>query len=274
VGDELIILDGDVVAHIACERAWKEKVEYFKVHGIDMDQFKGAKEIPGYEPHEDEKTLEKCVQMFHREMDILSEELYSDNVIMAVKSGKNFRDEIYSDYKRDRGKWKIPNPFVDMIRSYAVEQSFATFAGDKEADDLIRIWAEEARKHDVPFVVASIDKDLRCIPGRHWNIKKKILDTVTEHDAMQLYYSQLLSGDPTDFIPGLPGIGPKKAVNAILHCTTEEECQEIVCAMYFEAYGPEWEPYLLSNGKMIHIQRDWNDYFTLKEWAFVRDLRG
>jgi hypothetical protein len=269
----VILTDGDVVAHMACERAWGEKVEYFRLHGIDMDRFKGAASIPGYSPRDDVKTWGKCVNLFHSILKDLSEALFSDNMLMAMKDGKNFRDRIYHEYKRDRGKWRIPNPFVQMIRDYAVKEGLALHAGDKEADDLLRIWAEECRFYDIPFVVASIDKDLKCIPGKHYNLKKKVLEEVTDLSAMQLYYSQLLSGDPTDHIPGLPRIGPVKALKAIEHCDTPEQCQEVVCGMYFEVYHGEWEDYLLANGKLIHIQKSWNDYFTLKEWPFVMEMR-
>ena len=45
----------------------------------------------------------------------------------------------------------------------------------------------------------------------------------------------------------------------------------MTCMVYEAAYGEEWKDYLLSNGKMIHIQKDLNDHFCISHWKYVRE---
>ena len=97
-------------------------------------------------------------------------------------------------------------------------------------------------------------------------VSKKQLISVTEEEAMRNYYEQLLKGDPTDYIPGIPGIGDVKAKKMLAGCTTEEEFQMSVIGYYMNKYDQEWKEYLLANGKLLHIQKDPEDYFCLSKW--------
>ena len=154
----------------------------------------------------------------------------------------------------------------------AVKEELAIESSGREADDLIRIWAEQARAADIDYVICSIDKDLKCIPGKHWLMHKKTLITVSEEDACRHYYEQLLKGDPTDNIPGIPRVGEVKASKILAPFTTEEEFQEQVVEQYMLAYDTEWKDYLLSNAKMIHLQRTPEDYFSFNDWPIIKEL--
>ena len=80
-----------------------------------------------------------------------------------------------------------------------------------EADDLVSIWAYEAREEEVPYVIAGIDKDLKQIPGNHYNFNKQLHEFVDDDNANLNLMLQCLTGDTSDNIPGLKGIGPAKA---------------------------------------------------------------
>ena len=62
---------------------------------------------------------------------------------------------------------------------------------------------------------------MKCIPGKHWLMHKKEMIVVSEEDAMRHYYQQLLKGDPTDNIPGVPRVGEVKAakIHFVRHLT-------------------------------------------------------
>jgi len=78
-----------------------------------------------------------------------------------------------------------------------------------EADDVICFMQTK------DTFVDSNDKDLKQIPGLHFNHGTKDLDVVTEADAFTSLCYQMIVGDSTDCIPGLKGYGPAKAKKII-----------------------------------------------------------
>ena len=53
--------------------------------------------------------------------------------------------------------------------------------------------------------IATLDKDLDGVPGWHyvWKGKREGVFYVTETEADRFFYTQMLTGDATDNIPGL-----------------------------------------------------------------------
>jgi 5'-3' exonuclease len=139
-------------------------------------------------------------------------------------------------------------------------------AHGKEADDLLRIWQTEAEANGEDYVICSIDKDLKCMPGRHLNIKKNVFSVVTPEEATRFYYEQILQGDPTDNIKGVPNIGPKKAKSFLERCNSESEFQSTVVSVYHAAFEDDWEKELKLNGSLIHLLRTEDDKFSIDSW--------
>lgn len=268
------IIDGDVLCYLACKERWKDKarIENGTVF-INLDEH--GKKVPlEWTKDEDRKFLEKTWKILQKDLRTLLEEVYCVDYIMAVKGDDNYRNMMYPDYKLNRHKDpNKQNIFVPTLRKLLVMEDLAVEAHGFEADDLIRIWAEQCKKHDIDYIICSIDKDLKCIPGKHWGMKKKEMEIVSEAAALKHYYYQLLKGDSTDNIPGVPGVGEKTAVKLLATLSTEQEYQECVVEQYMLVYGDNWEEWLLFNGKMIHLMKDPNDYFTLKDWPVVQALR-
>lgn len=222
---------------------------------------------------EDKEYLEESWEHLQNDLNKLLDKVYCDEFLMAVKGNNNFRNLLYPEYKLNRhADPNKQNHFVPVLRRLAVAQDLAIPAYEREADDLMRIWAEEARASGDDYVICSIDKDLKCIPGRHYLMHKDTMIEVSESAALRHYYEQLLKGDPTDNIPGVPRVGEVKAARILENCTTENEFQEKVVDEYIKAYGDDWLSYLLSNGKMIYLQKTKNDFFNLKDWPIVQEL--
>lgn len=277
----MLIIDGDVFAYHACRPRWLKKA--YISHGlahIELDENGKKKELE-FTPEEDAKYLEESWKNFKDDIQYLCDHLYATHYIMAVGGRDNFRFNMYPEYKANRHKEGVKqNEFVPIIRQRAVEENMAVFADYREADDYIRTWAEEAKAANIDYIICSIDKDLKCIPGKFFDPRKDKagkfkhkVEEISETKALKNYYEQLLKGDPTDNIPGISGLGPKTATKLLALCKTEEEMQEVVVDEYMKSYGfDKWKDYLLSNGKMIHLQKNLNDYFSISNWNIVKEL--
>jgi 5'-3' exonuclease len=165
-------------------------------------------------------------------------------------TGKNnFRRDIYPEYKQNRADKPKPK-HLQFLRDYLVAQWNAEIADGMEADDYLAIHQNEST------IICSIDKDLLQVKGKHYNFVKKEFSEVEELDGIRRFYIQLLTGDTSDNIKGIEGIGPVKANKALMFCETEKEMFDKVREMY---NNDDW---LLMNGRCLHILRSKDDDWT------------
>jgi len=143
-----------------------------------------------------------------------------------------FRHEKYKEYKA--GREKQPQTFYDQIPlTKTVINAFDIPIFEKdgfEADDLIGAIVK-SQKNNIPnlecLIVTGdldlcqlIDKQTSVYFFRHGISQTKIYDQKAVKERFNLSPGQLidfkaLSGDPSDNIKGVPGIGPKTALNLI-----------------------------------------------------------
>ena len=138
-----------------------------------------------------------------------------------------FRNALYGDYKAHR-----PDPPPELVPQFAlIRDATAAFGvpaielADYEADDLIASYATEVARNGGSCTIVSSDKDLMQVVGGGVAmldpIKQKPIGPaeieekygVPPHLMVEI---QALMGDPVDNVPGVPGIGPKKAAALIL----------------------------------------------------------
>lgn len=194
------------------------------------------------------------------------EATFAKDYLIALGTDDNFRNEFYTLYKKSasRVNSKSHRPeYFDDLKLFLGEQPNVVRTYGFEADDLIRIWSTQADEAGDPYVICSIDKDLDCIAGTHYNSKKNEAYNVTEDEANHFYWKQVLMGDSVDNIPGLPGVGPVRAAAMLEGLTNNEERKELVIQAYKNTYGKQWKEYLLANGRLLHIWRFFNDHFNL-----------
>ena len=157
-----------------------------------------------------EKEIRKNIDIMMKEIE--GQCLMPDEMKVAVKGFGNFRKDIYPEYKQNRKelepdmKWALKKGHEHMIKKWGAVQ-----ADGMEADDLVAIWAYEARANEDAYVVVGIDKDLKQIPGNHYNFVKKEHCFIDDDEAHLLLMTQCLTGDNSDNIPGIKGVGPVKA---------------------------------------------------------------
>lgn len=161
---------------------------------------------------------------FARAKELLFEIVYTEldcNDYKAYITGKgNFRNLVATTapYKGNRKDFQKPKHY-DGLRAY-LQRLGAELVEGQEADDAIAI---EATKEQDKCWIVSIDKDFDQVQGWHYNFVKKEKYYVTEEQGIRSFYSQILTGDRTDNIIGIKGIGPVKAEKILADCKTERE---------------------------------------------------
>ena len=160
-------------------------------------------------------------------------ELKPDYIVAAFDlKGPTFRHEKFAEYKAHREK--APQELYDQIPLVKdVLTAFGVPIYEKagyEADDLIGTLATRAKaKKDLQTIIATGDLDaLQLVDGgkvRVFTLRKGVSDTVIYDEAAvferyglkpeQLNDYRGLKGDPSDNIPGVPGVGEKTASDLI-----------------------------------------------------------
>lgn len=144
----------------------------------------------------------------------------STHYLICLTAGQDFRKSKYSSYKSTRKKVEHPKYF-DKIKDYLVTEYKAFFTYSKyEAEDLALIARNQyiLKYPDGEHIIAFIDKDLRQYPGRMFNYNKNEFEDISDEQAKINFWSQMITGDNVDSIPGIPGAGPaacKKLFNDI-----------------------------------------------------------
>ena len=139
---------------------------------------------------------------------------------------KNFRNEIYKDYKANRSE--APDDLVpqfEYIRKAVKAFNLPSIEmNNYEADDLIATYAKQIVKAGAKVTIISSDKDLMQLVSNKVRLfdpmKSKVIGEkeVIEKFGVkpeQVIDVQSLAGDSSDNIPGVPGIGIKTASELI-----------------------------------------------------------
>jgi 5'-3' exonuclease len=169
-------------------------------------------------------------------------EVGASEYIIYLSGNDNFRKVLDPTYKANRVQERPQ--FLEDCREHLVKVWKAKVTDGYEADDAIGIEATACFTEGTPFVICSLDKDLRQLPGKHysWEISGVTGGTawtrkaehvfVTPLDGLKNFYKQLLIGDPSDNIKGVTGIGKAKAAKIIDPLTFEEDMDSAVRAFY------------------------------------------
>jgi len=128
----------------------------------------------------------------------------ADNYIGFLTGGDNFRGIVDNMYKANR-KGAIKPVHYQAIRNYMVSRFNAKVIEGSEADDAL------ACNQTKDTAIATIDKDLKMVAGKHYNYVTKEWDTVTLEEGTRWFYTQMLTGDSVDNICGIKGLGEKGA---------------------------------------------------------------
>ena len=139
---------------------------------------------------------------------------------------KTFRNDIYPDYKANRG-----DPPEDLIPQFPMFRKATDALGlislkieGYEADDIIASLAKLGVEKNLEIVIVSSDKDLMQLVKDNVYLfdpmKNKKIDENGVNEKFGVFPSnvvdvQSLAGDTSDNVPGVPGIGIKTAAQLI-----------------------------------------------------------
>ncbi|MDP7637933.1 MAG: 5'-3' exonuclease H3TH domain-containing protein, partial [Phycisphaerae bacterium] len=167
----------------------------------------------------------------------LTDHLAAGDYLAMVIDGpteKLKRRQLFSDYKitRKPAPQDFPPQARRIIEIVAAMDIPVLEAEGYEADDIMATVVERLADDDLRVVLVSRDKDLEQLVGRHVVLydptKDEILDSAAIASAKgylpdKAIEIQTLTGDTTDNIPGVPGVGLKTAVKLIAKYGTADE---------------------------------------------------
>ena len=145
--------------------------------------------------------------------------------------GATFRDEILEDYKAGRAEtpWLLP-PQFDMIREVMTALAIPVVeAPGFEADDVLATLATEAVVRETEVVIVTGDRDsFQLVQDPYVRVlynKRGVSDYALYDEAgifertgvppSQYVLLASLRGDPSDNLPGIPGVGEKTAAKLL-----------------------------------------------------------
>ena len=173
-----------------------------------------------------------AVYGFTGDIEHLLNEKRPTHLICAMESeGPAERVAMYEQYKAHREE--MPNDLrpqipliLDLIQAYNIP---VVTSDGWEADDVIATLATRAAADGMDVRIVSSDKDLRQLIAPHVKIysirKRQFFDETELREEWgirpdQVIDFQSLVGDSVDNVPGVPGIGPKKASDLLHHFGT------------------------------------------------------
>lgn len=194
----------------------------------------------------------------HSIVDIFDRGLSGTVYLTSLDKEENYRYKLATirPYKGNR-KQEKPRWFQEA-RDYLCYAWGAQIVKGMEADDAISI--EQWRNKDRQTCIVSIDKDLRNTPGFHYDWRKGLHYYITLLEANRHFYMQMLTGDTTDNIGGVPNVGKVKAQRLLGECTSEAEMRQVVEQQYKACKWEniEWQEAMKECGNLLWMQREPN----------------
>jgi DNA polymerase-1 len=163
-------------------------------------------------------------------INLLRDEAPSHLAVAFDLSRKTFRSEAFADYKANRST--TPDEFrgqVDLVKEVLEVLGIPSLTKENfEADDIIATLTTQAGAEDFDVLICTGDRDALQLVNEHVTVlypKRGVSDLVRfTPEAVEEKYGltprqypdfAALRGDPSDNLPGIPGVGEKTAAKWI-----------------------------------------------------------
>lgn len=246
---------------------------YLASYKLDDPEYLERKKLSGIEPETLIPLLAETAQDRLETMlnDIMLDIANDENNInvtsmelYVTKCKDSIRKKIHPEYKAGR----VPNPIVNCLREMYIFRSEAMYHDSLEADDLIAIRAREMYQNE--YVIVTMDKDLTQIGGFIYNFYRKPakrnengekieeyprkgLSYINKLDAAKFLAKQVIMGDSTDNIKGLPRYGEVKASKIVEGCKSSFALRKAVINEYKKVYADDYIDQLMLNFRLVYL---------------------
>jgi len=180
-------------------------------------------------------TLEEAILGLDDRINTMLEKAETNKYAGFLTIGKCFRYDraTTKKYKGNRKHGDKPIIF-HALKAYLQQHWKFTYISDFEADDLVAIYGEGLEGNTM---ICSPDKDvLHQVEGNHFNYRTAEMVHTTPTEAGLFLWKQMLMGDPTDGIQGIPKLGPKTA-EKLMNNVQYEDMPAMVLNKYIEKFG-------------------------------------
>lgn len=257
----LVAIDADIVLYKAASAAQHVFYDMYP-KGKDaqadflIERFESFKDMNTWLKREgkDEKDFDvvravECQEEFQAK-------LICDNMMKTIirNTGATSMVSYLSDDKNFRHRLAVSTPYkvrdadkpihYQAVKDHLKDHWNAVVFPDLEADDALGIASAQCEASDMAFIQATIDKDLKQIPGLYYDIDKQTLTMISFEDSLKKFFTQVLTGDGTDSIPGLPSVGEKTAEKVLASCKNPKDYVDAVREYYIDTI-----PKLVDKGK-------------------------
>jgi len=211
------------------------------------------------------ETEEDARRIVDEYMRRITSKTWSGRYELYIEADKNkniFRNHVATTkpYKGNRKDCQRPT-HLRTAKNYMVACWGAKVQFYLESEDMVAIRAYEYGLENV--IIASIDKDMLQIPTEFYNYNKDERFIVLKCASEYNFWIQVLTGDATDNIPGLHGIGPKKAKDLLGGMCLESEYDEYLSEIVTEEYIKRGHPYqyFLEQCRLLRMLRSRGDVY-------------
>ena len=230
------LIDGDILAYQAAS-----------VSEVATDWGDGLWTLHAFE--------EQATTAFQTQLNSILEKVGTESCVVVFSDSKNWRKGVLPTYKSNRIGVRKPM-LLQFIRQWANDRFISITVETLEGDDVLGIMATKDPKGD--YVICTIDKDLKTIPGKHYNFGKEEFFEVDEDTADYWHMIQTLTGDTTDGYSGCPGVGIKTAEKILLAAEDGDRWAAVVKAYEKAGFGEE-EALVQARVARILRSSDYND---------------
>ncbi|MCP4341274.1 MAG: hypothetical protein GY799_20915 [Desulfobulbaceae bacterium] len=207
--------------------------------------------------------VEKAKEKITKAITTVLEKPWCRELKLVIGGKDNYRKDIWPDYKANRG----PKPMMyGELREWLEDEykDLITVATGCEADDYLSIMMEWMRQEcDGDFdkwdlVLVHRDKDMIQCGGYQWDWfkKPKFPLWIGEEKRWKNFWVQMMMGDSTDCIPGIPGVGLVGANKKLEGCDKSVDMEEKVLYAYeqhFTKKGEDWRKWFQINYQMLKL---------------------